>query len=76
LPAAIAAQYVDSLSRMMWLAIGLGIVFNSGGLALSYEPNLPAGATIILIAGGVYLLSTLTNTVLRRWANKRRFIKL
>lgn len=58
LPAAIAAQYVSSLRRIMWVATGLGIVFTSGGLTLSYEPDLPAGATIILLAGAAYLMST------------------
>ncbi len=65
LPAAIAGQYLDSLGRMMAVAIVLGIVFTSAGLALSYDPDLPAGATIILLAGGTYLLSTLATTALQ-----------
>jgi zinc transport system permease protein len=59
LPAAIAAQYVHSLKRIMLLAAVLGILFTSAGLAFSYQPDLPAGATIILIAGISYLFSTL-----------------
>jgi len=58
LPAAIAAQYAGSLGRMMVLASILGAVFAVAGLAVSYGPDLPAGATIILVAGGAYLLST------------------
>jgi zinc transport system permease protein len=58
LPAAIAAQYQDSLLRIMGLAILLGFVFTSAGLAFSYQPDLPAGATIILVAGSTYLVST------------------
>jgi len=57
LPAAIAAQYKNSLKGIMLLAIVLGILFNSLGLVVSYEPDLPAGATIILIAGASYILS-------------------
>ena len=58
LPAAIAVQYQNSLLRIMLVAIALGALFTSGGLALSYQPDIPAGATIILLAGGAYLVST------------------
>jgi zinc transport system permease protein len=67
LPAAIAAQYVHTLGRMMVLATLLGMLFTVGGLAISYQPDLPAGATIILLAGISYLLSTLFVRALRRW---------
>jgi zinc transport system permease protein len=67
LPAAIAGQYVRSLGRMMIVAVLLGGVFVAVGLALSYAPDLPAGATIILLAGFAYLLSTaLAGLVARR----------
>jgi zinc transport system permease protein len=65
LPAAIASQYVYSLKRIMLLGTVLGILFTSVGLALSYQPDLPAGATIILVAGVSYLLSTLFSGMLR-----------
>jgi zinc transport system permease protein len=71
LPAAVASQYVASLGRMMVLAVALGTLFTSGGLALSYGPDLPAGATIILLAGGFYLLSTVA-TGLRGHRRVRR----
>lgn len=67
LPAAIAGQWVGSLGRMMLLAVALGGVFTSGGLALAYEPDLPAGATIIVLAGGAYLLSTLGGGLFKSW---------
>ena len=57
LPAAIAGLYVRSLNLMMFLATLFGIVFTTGGLALSYQPDLPPGPTIILLAGALYLLS-------------------
>ncbi|MEW7976016.1 MAG: metal ABC transporter permease [Candidatus Sedimenticola endophacoides] len=68
LPAAVAAQYVHTLGRMMGLATLLGILFTVSGLALSYEPDLPAGATIILVAGLAYLLSTVGRGV---WRGRR-----
>jgi len=57
LPAAIAAQYRSSIKGIMILAIVLGVLFTSGGLIVSYSPDLPAGATIVLIAGVCYILS-------------------
>jgi zinc transport system permease protein len=67
LPAAIAAQYLRRLARIMVLASILGMLFTGGGLALSYTPDLPAGATMILVAGTAYLFSLLVNGVARRW---------
>ncbi len=57
LPAAIAGLYVRSLNLMMVLATIFGMVFTTGGLALSYQPDLPPGPTVILLAGALYLLS-------------------
>ncbi len=57
LPAAIAGLYVRSLNLMMVFATFFGMVFTTGGLALSYQPDLPPGPTVILLAGALYLLS-------------------
>ncbi|GAB4342469.1 MAG: metal ABC transporter permease [Desulfobulbaceae bacterium] len=57
LPAAAAGQLTRRLPPMMFLAVFLSLASTSGGLALSYGPDLPAGATIILIAGGLYIAS-------------------
>jgi len=66
LPAAIAAHYTHTLSRMMLLATLLGIAFTLSGVAIAYRPDLPAGATIILVAGISYLLSTLFSVYRQR----------
>jgi zinc transport system permease protein len=58
LPAAIAARYQSSLKNIMLLAMVLGTAFTCTGIVVSYEPDLPAGATIILIAGVCYILSS------------------
>jgi zinc transport system permease protein len=63
LPAAIAKQYVHSIGMMMLLASFLGMFFTSTGLFISYEPDLPAGATIILVAGLAYFISS----IVRSW---------
>ena len=68
LPAAIAGHYVQSLGRMMLLATLLGSFISVSGLALSYQPNLPSGPIIILLAGALYVASAL----LRQLWQKRR----
>jgi zinc transport system permease protein len=71
LPSAIAMQYASRLLPIMGLAVVLGMVFTSSGLALSYAPDLPAGATIIVLAGAAFLLS-LTAGRLLPWHKARR----
>lgn len=73
LPAAIAAQYRSRLIPIMALAIVLGMAFTCGGLALSYAPDLPAGATIILLAGTSYLLSLGAKELLSRRRTRRTY---
>ncbi|QBQ54575.1 metal ABC transporter permease [Nitrosococcus wardiae] len=72
LPAAIAGQYMGSLAGMMLLAVILGSVFTSTGLVISYEPDLPAGSTIVLVTGAAYLLSTLGTGLRQRWRVRRQ----
>lgn len=57
LPAALAGKFTQRLGSMMLLATVLCAVFVSGGLALSFESDLPAGPVIICLAGGAYLLA-------------------
>ncbi len=64
LPAAIAGHYVHSLGLMMLIATLIGGALNLAGLALSYGPDLPAGPTIILVAGGLYVTSALLSRFL------------
>lgn len=66
LPAAISRQYTNSLLPMMSVAILLGLIFTLGGLAISYQPDLPAGATMVLLAGIAYLLATVFTDLVRR----------
>ncbi|MCP3869903.1 MAG: metal ABC transporter permease [Gammaproteobacteria bacterium] len=64
LPAAVAGHYVHSIGRMMLLATLLGGAISLSGLAISYGPDLPAGPTIILLAGAVYVVSALVTRAL------------
>ncbi len=56
IPAAVAGHFTNRLAHMMAASVVVSIVFTTGGLAVSYGPNLPAGATIIVLAGATYLL--------------------
>ena len=64
LPAAVAGQFARSLRQMMILSAIFTAAFTTGGLALSYSPDLPAGATIIILAGAVYLVVTVGKKLL------------
>lgn len=66
LPAAVAGHYVHSLGRIMVFATVLGSLTTVLGLGLSYAPDLPAGPTIILVAGAVYVISALLAQVLAK----------
>jgi zinc transport system permease protein len=66
LPAAIAGQFTTTLRGMMAVASLLAIAFTTTGLAVSYAPDLPAGATTIVIAGAAYLLVLAARSTLRR----------
>ena len=66
LPAAVAGQFAKNLWQMMAISTVLCAVYSTAGLALSYGPDFPAGATVILLAGAVYFVVTLGRLVLHR----------
>ena len=59
LPAATARLYAVTLFGMMCLATFIGIIITGSGLMISYNYDLPTGATTALIAGGLYLLAAI-----------------
>lgn len=66
LPVAVASQFSRKLWQMMLLSALLSAIFTTMGLALSYGPDLPAGATTILLAAAVYVVVKLTSTYWKR----------
>ena len=66
LPAAIAGHFVSRLWHMMILASIISAVLTTAGLVISYEPELPPGATTIALAGACYLLTVMTTGRLKR----------
>ena len=57
LPAATAGVLVRRLVPMMATAAAIGFAVTVGGLALSYRPEWPPGATIVEVAAVGYLLA-------------------
>ena len=65
LPAATAGLLTKRLDHMMAAATGIGVVVSLLGLAVSYAPGWPPGATIVELAVVVYLAVA----CLVRWRN-------
>lgn len=57
IPAALAGLVTYNMKKMMGLAIVIGIVLSLVGIMLSWVYDLPPGATIILVAGVVFLVA-------------------
>lgn len=68
IPAALAGHFTSTLWRLMLAAMAACAAITSIGLAISYGPNLPAGATIIVLAGAAYLAVTLGRRFIKRAA--------
>ena len=69
LPAATASHFSRKLWHMMVLSSLFTVLFTTSGMALSYGPDLPAGATIIIIAGAVYIVTVLFSRIRRKAAS-------
>jgi zinc transport system permease protein len=65
LPPTIAAAYARSLTGIMFVSSLLSGLFTTGGIMLSYQPDLPAGATIVVLAGACFLFSTIISGLLK-----------
>jgi zinc transport system permease protein len=63
LPAAAATQLAGSINRMMWAAVALNCAITFAGLGVSYSPDLPAGATMVVVAGAVYVAVTVFSAI-------------
>jgi len=71
LPAAMASQFTRRLWTMMLAAGVLCLLFTVGGIALSYGPELPAGATVIELTGAGYLAAVAGRWLWGRWRRAR-----
>lgn len=66
-PPAIARLFTYNLKKMMITAVILSMVFSIIGLYISYNFNIPSGASIILLSGGTYFITVF----LDRWQKFR-----
>lgn len=66
LPAAIANQYVTSLYKMFLLSAIICAVISISGIAISYEPDLPTGSVIVLLACVCYFVSVFIKRILAK----------
>ncbi len=66
IPAAMARRFTASLVGVMALSTLFGAIFTTGGLMLSYQLNLPSGATIIMLAGTILLAALVVTRYSRR----------
>jgi len=57
LPAGTARLWSDDVPGMIGIAIPVALVSNLAGLMISYHFGLASGPAIILVAGGLYILS-------------------
>jgi len=59
LPAITARFWARGLGGLIASAMLIGVLASVGGLVLSYHLGLPSGPSIVLVAGGLYLVSML-----------------
>jgi ABC-type Mn2+/Zn2+ transport system permease subunit len=74
-PAAAARLWTERLGTTMALAAGIGVASGVAGLAVSQHWRVAAGATIVLVATGLFTLSFLAapqHGVVARWRARRR----
>jgi len=63
LPAVISRFWARDISRMIVIAIGCAALSGYAGLLLSFHASLPSGPAVILVAGGLYVVSVIFGPV-------------
>lgn len=74
LPAGTAGYFARNLAWMMWLGSLFSAFFTIAGISASWHLDTPAGATVVVITGAVFLLSAVVKmvfNVLKRMRNLR-----
>ena len=65
IPPASAKLFTYNLKKIMILSIFFGGAYSIGGLFVSYQYNIPSGATIILVSVIGYILSNLIKKIIK-----------
>lgn len=74
-PAATAYLLTNRLSMMLFLSSGFGIISAVLGLYISYRANLASGATVVLVATGLFIITLIFSPrhgVLRKIISSRK----
>ena len=72
MPAAISALFTTDIRKMMVGAAGLGVLFTTVGLWISYAMDVTSGAAIILTTAAAYLLALAVHHGSRGLAGRAR----
>ena len=56
IPAVVARMLTNSFSRMLWISTLLGAASGGVGMYLSYDLDIPSGATIVLVNAAIFLV--------------------
>ncbi len=57
IPAATARLFARSLIQMAWFTWGLTVIAIITGLALAYQMDFPAGPTVVVVAGTLFIIA-------------------
>ncbi len=74
-PGAVAFLLTDRMSRMLGVAVAVGVVSTVSGLFLSYHLNVASGATMVLVASFLFVAAVLAGPregVVWEWLRRRR----
>ena len=66
LPAAVGGHLAKSMWKIMAWSVAVAMAVTTGGLAISFGPDWPAGATIVALAGALYLVTALVRWLVGR----------
>ncbi len=66
IPAATAQQWAHHLWSMMLISAGVGIFSSWAGVLISYGFDIPSGATIVLVATAIFLVSVVLSPKRKR----------
>jgi zinc/manganese transport system permease protein len=63
LPAVAARHWSREVGRMVYAAVGIGVLASFGGLLLSFHADVPSGPAVVLVAGLLWVGSLLFGPV-------------
>ncbi|MFP4557768.1 MAG: metal ABC transporter permease [Bacteroidales bacterium] len=74
-PPTIANLFTKQFSKIIFLSIAIGFIGAIGGLLLSYNINVPSGATIIMVLVAIFALAKLSRYIfVKKMLNHQRKI--